>query len=62
TVTSAAPDWYAGLKAELRRCAEKDNFISRGLCGERAKFRFCGDGNHWGEVPECVKTQETTNY
>jgi len=58
----AAPDWYAGLKAELRRCAEKDNFISRGLCGEHAKFRFCGDGNHWGEVPECVKAQETTNY
>jgi len=59
---AAAPDWYAGLKAELRRCAEKDNFISRGLCGEHAKFRFCGDGNHWGEVPECVKAQETTNY
>lgn len=50
------PDWYVGLKEELRRCLGKDNFLSRTLCEEKAKFRFCMPGNQWGKVPECVRT------
>jgi hypothetical protein len=49
-------DGYTALKAELGRCRGKDNFISRGLCEEKAKWRYCEPGNLWGKVPECVKT------
>lgn len=60
-VRPATPDWYAGLKAEIRRCADAGNFFSRLICTEQAKFHFCGPGKHWGEVPECVKAQTATN-
>ena len=58
----AGAAWYADLQAQLRRCASRDNFISRIVCSEKAKFHFCGPGKHWGEVPECVQAQTTSDY
>jgi len=58
---AAAPGWYVDLKAELQRCANGGNFVSRAVCSEKAKFRFCGAGNHWGEVPECIKSNDGSN-
>jgi len=58
----ALPVWYAGLKDELRRCdADSRNFFSRTYCKEKAKFHFCGP-DHWGQVPECVKTATKADY
>jgi len=58
----ALPVWYAGLKAELRRCdIDSHNFFSRTYCKEKAKFHFCGP-DHWGQVPECVKTATKADY
>jgi hypothetical protein len=51
------PEWYAGLKDELGRCNGKGNFISRTLCEQKAKLRFCTQGNQWGKVPECVQSE-----
>ncbi len=58
---AASAGWYVELKAELQRCASGGNFISRAVCSEKAKFRFCGAGNHWGEVPECIKSNDGSN-
>ena len=52
------PAWYVSLKAEVARCKEKDNFFSRTLCEERAKLHYCGPGDQWGKVPECVQPQQ----
>jgi hypothetical protein len=49
--------WYRDLRAEMARCADGGNFFSRMICTEKAKFRFCGPGKHWGEVPECIQAQ-----
>ena len=51
------PEWYVGLKEELGRCSGKDNFISRIVCEQKAKLRFCTPGNQWGKVPECVQSE-----
>lgn len=59
-VRPAQPDWYTSLKAELNRCSGQ-NFINRVICEEKAKWQFCYPGNHWGEVPECVKSQRPEN-
>lgn len=58
---AASAGWYVELKAELQRCANGGNFVSRAVCSEKAKFRFCGAGNHWSEVPECIKSNDGSN-
>ena len=51
-------DWYARLREELSRCKSAGNFLSRTLCEEKSKILLCGAGNHWGQVPECVQTND----
>jgi hypothetical protein len=61
-VKAKAASWYRDLQAEMARCADGGNFFSRMICTEKAKFRFCGPGKHWGEVPECIQAQSRANY
>jgi hypothetical protein len=55
------PDWYMTLKSELAHCSGKGNFLTRSFCEQKAKLRFCGQGNHWGSVPECVQPASSQN-
>lgn len=44
------PDRWARMDEDLAKCTRED-FISRVICAERVKFRYCG--NDWGKVPQC---------
>jgi hypothetical protein len=48
--TAAASDRWARMDADLAKCTHED-FISRVICGQRVRFRYCGD--FWGKVPQC---------
>jgi len=53
--TAAAPAAHADVRwqrmnDELSRCTRED-FITRVICGQRVRFRYC-DG-YWGKVPAC---------
>ena len=48
--TMAVPDPWARMREELATCTRED-FITRVICGQRVRFRYCA--NYWGKVPEC---------
>ncbi|HET8877771.1 MAG TPA: zinc-ribbon domain-containing protein [Casimicrobiaceae bacterium] len=48
--TQRVADHWQHLDDELSRCTRED-FITRVICGQRARFRYC-DG-YWGKVPQC---------
>ena len=48
--TAAVPDPWARMREELATCTRED-FITRVVCGQRVRFRYCA--NYWGKVPEC---------
>ncbi|MGE5090020.1 MAG: hypothetical protein ACM3QY_12900 [Candidatus Levyibacteriota bacterium] len=49
-VVDASPgDRWAALDDALARCS--GNFVERIVCGQRARFRYCG--GYWGRVPQC---------
>lgn len=58
-VRPADPDWYSALKKDLGSCNADANFFTRTLCVEKAKWRYCAPGNHWGEVTECVQPKRS---
>jgi Meckel syndrome type 1 protein len=45
-----AVDRWTRMADELSRCTRED-FISRVICDQRVRFRYCGD--YWGKVPQC---------
>jgi hypothetical protein len=48
--TAAATDRWARMREELATCTRED-FITRVVCGQRVRFRYCA--NYWGKLPEC---------
>ena len=59
---SAAPpvaDRWQRLDEALAQCTRTD-FISRVICGQRARFRYC-DG-YWGKVPQCPGNASTNDH
>jgi hypothetical protein len=52
TVPSVAPvnDRWARMNDELSRCTRED-FITRVICGQRVRFRYCE--GYWGKVDVC---------
>lgn len=54
-VVAAAPkppavDRWAQMNDELSRCTRED-FISRVICDQRVRFRYCN--GYWGKTPQC---------
>lgn len=47
-------NWYMGLRAAMGFCRSQGSYVARAICEQDARSRFCGPGNHWGQVPECV--------
>jgi hypothetical protein len=47
---AASTDPWARMREELATCTRED-FITRVVCSQRVRFRYCGD--YWGKVPEC---------
>ncbi|HKU86514.1 MAG TPA: hypothetical protein VJV77_09260 [Casimicrobiaceae bacterium] len=43
-------DRWTRMADELSRCTRED-FITRVICDQRVRFRYCG--NYWGKVPQC---------
>ncbi len=50
TTAARATDPWSRMREELSRCTRED-FISRVICDQRVRFRYCKD--FWGRVPEC---------
>jgi len=51
-------DRWQRLDEEIAQCTRAD-FITRVICGQRARFRYC-DG-YWGKVPQCPGSPSTTD-
>ena len=47
---SRVSDRWQRLSDELSQCTRED-FITRVICGQRARFRYCE--GYWGKVPQC---------
>lgn len=47
--------WVQALRAELSRCASQ-GMVSRVLCNEQARWKYCNPDNRWGSVPEWPAT------
>jgi hypothetical protein len=50
TAASALADHWRRMADELSRCTRED-FITRVICGQRVRFRYC-DG-YWGRATQC---------
>jgi hypothetical protein len=51
----AQEPWVQALRTELARCASQ-GMVSRVLCNEQARWKYCNTDNRWGRIPECPAT------
>ena len=47
---AAHVDRWQRMEEDMSHCTRED-FISRVICGQRVRFKYC-DG-YWGKVPQC---------
>lgn len=47
---ASANDHWARMEEDMAKCTRED-FISRVICAQRVKFRYCP--GYWGKVPQC---------
>lgn len=52
---SGQESWLQSLRTELARCASQ-GMVSRVICTEQARWKYCNPGNQWGKVSECPGT------
>ena len=48
--SAPANEHWARMEEDMAKCTRED-FISRVICAQRVKFRYCG--GYWGKVPQC---------
>ena len=59
TVAAAhSADRWQRLDEEIAQCTRAD-FITRVICGQRARFRYCN--GYWGKVPQCPGSPSTAD-
>ena len=51
-------DRWQRLDEEIAQCTRAD-FITRVICGQRARFRYCN--GYWGKVPQCPGSPSTAD-
>lgn len=54
-VAGGQEPWLQSLRAELADCASQ-NIVSRVICNEKARWKYCNTDNRWGRVAECPAT------
>jgi len=58
TAATRVADRWQRLDEEIAQCTRAD-FITRVICGQRARFRYCN--GYWGKVPQCPGSPATTD-
>lgn len=59
TIAAAhSADRWQRLDEEIAQCTRAD-FITRVICGQRARFRYCN--GYWGKVPQCPGSPSTAD-